>query len=653
MGGDGTDPEADGEASAPRLARVPALDGVRGAAVAAVLAFHDGRLQGGFLGVDLFFVLSGYLITSLLAVEWLESGTIRLRSFWARRARRLLPALLCLLALVGVAAHWEVRATSRGQLREAGLATLGQVANWHALWSADGYWDQALVPSWLEHTWSLSIEEQVYVLWPLLVLAVLGGTWARARRRGRAPSRQRTVRLLGAFALAGVALSAGSMILRSFGGTSVERLYLGTDTRVAAVLLGAVVACRQRAVTVGRRGSSQPPRWRAVAGWAGVAVLAVAWIRFDGTDALLYRGGLLACGVAGATVIASLTSPGTGLLDRVLAWSPLVGLGTVSYGLYLYHWPIYQYLYHGRFGLEGWALTAVRLVASLAAALVSYHLLEKPIRERRVRLPMPVAAPIGAAVTVIALLGGTTGAVDPDPESVPVAASTTPRAPRADDVGVLVVGDSVAQALAQGGWTPDPISPRLVVRNDGVLGCGLMEPAEAVEGLPVRDCAPAWPDLVERARPDVALVVFGAFVGIAPSRVDGEAVFPCSAAYDGYLRDRLEEAVTVLSAHGAHVLLVTSAYAPNPLFKGGDPERTDARQGCWNEVVRAVAADRPEADVIDLAAWVCPEPDACRTEVDGAELRPDGLHYRDDGARAVARWMTPQILAAADGREGG
>ncbi|HMJ75344.1 MAG TPA: acyltransferase, partial [Iamia sp.] len=157
-----TEADAHGEGRV-GLSHIPALDGLRGLAVAVVLWFHAGHLRGGYLGVDLFFTLSGYLITSLLIVEWRTTGTIRLGPFWARRARRLLPALVVTLVVVGLVARWRVLPAARGDLRDAGLATLGYVANWQAILRGNGYWEQTLTPSWLEHTWSLAIEEQFYL----------------------------------------------------------------------------------------------------------------------------------------------------------------------------------------------------------------------------------------------------------------------------------------------------------------------------------------------------------------------------------------------------------------------------------------------------------------------------------------------------------
>src|SRR5882672_3570822 len=163
----------EGEVQRPHLRHMPALDGLRGVAVAGVLAFHLGRLTGGYLGVDAFFVLSGFLITSLLLAEYATAGAIHLAAFWARRARRLLPALLVVLVAVAFAATVWVAARDLGRVRDDGLATLFYFANWHSISAGHGYWASFQTPSLLQHTWSLAIEEQFYVVWPLIVVAVM------------------------------------------------------------------------------------------------------------------------------------------------------------------------------------------------------------------------------------------------------------------------------------------------------------------------------------------------------------------------------------------------------------------------------------------------------------------------------------------------
>ena len=200
------------------IAHVPALDGLRGAAVAGVLLFHaEGLLRGGFLGVDLFFVLSGYLITSILVAEHRRSGRIDLRAFWIRRARRLMPALLALVPAVGLYARSFAAPGELAQIRGDALATLAYVANWRAILVRRSYWEMFAAPSPLEHTWSLAIEEQFYVVWPLVALVVL--------RRGPR-----------ALAIVSGVLALGSIVAMAVLGASAtpNRVYLGTDTRGAA-----------------------------------------------------------------------------------------------------------------------------------------------------------------------------------------------------------------------------------------------------------------------------------------------------------------------------------------------------------------------------------------------------------------------------------
>ncbi len=654
-----------------RLDHIPALDGLRGLAVAVVLWFHAGHLEGGYLGVDLFFTLSGYLITSLLVIEWRGTGAIALGAFWGRRVRRLLPALVVMLVLVGLASQWRVLPAARGELRDSGLATLGYVANWRAIFAGDGYWDQALTPSWLEHTWSLAIEEQFYLVWPLVVLAVLA--FARGRGAERTPSvappsRERRIRMLGTVALVGALVSAALMIGGSLAGASVERLYLGTDTRVAAILLGAALACFQRS-----RGSppvlSGPRRPRlAAAGVVALALLVVAWATLPGTSPVLYRGGLLLCGVAATVIVLDISTPGRSLVGVVLAVPVLRGLGTISYGLYLYHWPIYRLLGESDLGLAGWTLTAARVGCSLAVAYVSFRFLEQPILQRRWRASSPRLAPVGIGLAVVALLVGSIGAVDVAPASeeatrpdladlgpreaasrvaVPAeqqAAGTVPemRTEKLIDPVVLVVGDSVGFALAEEGFVPQQQALGITTVNGSEVGCNLMRDVDAssAPGAPfVRNCSGTWQPLLDEYQPDVVVVLFGALAGLGATPVDGDRVFPCSERYDVRWRERVEEAVATFAASGAVVDLVT---APSGLLAPEDRDAVDERQRCVNDVLRDVGAAGTGVTTIDLAEWVCPEGE-CRETVEGAQLRPDGLHFTGEGAEIVARWMAPQV----------
>ncbi len=353
---------------------LPALDGLRAGAVIAVLAFHAGYLQGGFLGVDLFFVLSGFLITSLLIRDANPTGRggIDLAAFWGRRFRRLLPAAFVMIAVVGSWAALFGSGADLAGVRDDGPWAVAYLANWHFISTADGYWQSFAQPSMFDHLWSLAIEEQFYLLWPVVVVAI----WAWSKRP------QRTLLVV---SVAGVAASLATMVWL-YDGVEPTRVYMGTDTRAASLLVGAIAATDvvRRAV---RRIIARLERRTAVVAWILSATLAGAivwsWVSIDGaSSALLYRGGMLAHSVACAALISLVVVLDRAPLVRLLACRPLVWIGTLSYGLYLWHWPIFVILSPERTGLDGWRLAVVRVGLSVALAAFSFRLVEDPIRRR-------------------------------------------------------------------------------------------------------------------------------------------------------------------------------------------------------------------------------------------------------------------------------
>jgi peptidoglycan/LPS O-acetylase OafA/YrhL len=340
----------------PGAAHQPALDGLRGVAILGVLAFHTGHLPGGFLGVDLFFALSGYLITALLLREAEATGGVSLPAFWGRRVRRLVPALAVMLA-GGTVAVWA--AGTPDMLRAAladGPWVQADLANWHLLAASASYWDRFGSDRVFEHLWSIAVEEQFYVVWPLAVLLVcrVGGA-VRAR--------------VAMLAAAGAVVSLVLMVALA-DPRDPTRVYTGTDTRAFSLLLGGLVAASP--VRLGR---------------AGLPVLALAiaatWAVADGTGSpWLFDGGLFAHSAAAALLIALCVQLPQAPVARALAWRPLRCLGLISYSLYLWHWPVIVLLSPGRSGLAPWPWTAAVCALSIALAAASTTLVENPIRHR-------------------------------------------------------------------------------------------------------------------------------------------------------------------------------------------------------------------------------------------------------------------------------
>ncbi|HEX2577062.1 MAG TPA: acyltransferase, partial [Aquihabitans sp.] len=363
------------EAVDARPGHVGGLDGLRAVSVAVVVAFHLGWVDGGFLGVDVFFVVSGFLITRLLVAEVERSGSVGLGTFWVRRFRRLVPVLLVVVAAVLAFARWWWPRWRLADLRGDALAALGYVANWRFSWSGESYFDGGLAPSPLRHLWSLAVEEQFYVVWPLVVVVVV----AVVARVGGSVRRA-----VGRVALAGVAASAAWMVVSAGSRAGLSRVYYGTDARVFALCAGAWLACALEGwLTAPASRAARRARARAVSrgapvGLAGLAVLVV----LAREDALVtYRGGFQAAAALSVLVVAGVVAgrgPVVGVLEApVLRW-----LGQRSYGIYLWSWPL-QVLVEARYSPSRPVLGAVVVVGAVALAAASFALVEEPVRTGR------------------------------------------------------------------------------------------------------------------------------------------------------------------------------------------------------------------------------------------------------------------------------
>jgi len=430
----------------------PALDGVRAVAVSAVVAYHLGYLPGGWLGVDIFFVLSGFLITSLVMSEVAEHDRVALGAFWSRRARRLLPAVLALLGAVAVYCLAGGPEVVAAQLRAPALATLLYTANWQQIAAGHSYFAHFAAPDPLLHTWSLAIEEQYYLVWPL----VIAGSLLLARRMGW------SVRaLVGWTALSAGVASAGWMGVAAhlYG---FNRAYLGTDTRAWELLFGAAAAVWLRPAP----GTARPRRWTGpiwrFAPVAAAVVVGLGLAVAGGPPGWIWDGGLVAISLAALVIVVGVTRATDGPLARLLVVSPLRWLGRISYSVYLWHWPVIVLVTANDTRLTGPELLLVRLGAILGLSCLSYYGLERPLRQAdfsgfRRRLLVPV----GVATTTLALLVATV---------TPAAAGTAPLKPVA-----RVVPESLALSLPLG-RAPSPTDPLRVwilgdsVMNDSSLG---------------------------------------------------------------------------------------------------------------------------------------------------------------------------------------
>jgi peptidoglycan/LPS O-acetylase OafA/YrhL len=346
-----------------RTVYLKGLDGLRALAVTAVLLYHGGLMVGGFLGVEVFFVVSGYLVTFLLVCEWDRAGCIDLTEFWLRRGRRLLPAIVAVTVASLAFAVVHLPSEVAG-LRGDALAGLLFVANWHAVIAQQPYFETVGRPSLLKHLWSLGVEGQFYLLWPPML--AIGLRWWTRRQVALA-------------ALGGAIGSTGLMALLYRVDAETTRIYYGTDTRASGLLIGAALALAwgHGSTTTARLG----PRLLDAVAAVGLAVLLSLLVTMSEFEPVLWRGGMLLVGVATVAVIVAIVHPRSGFAARVLGWAPLGWIGVRSYGIYLWHWPLFALTRPGLdTPLEGAPLLMARLGATLLLADLSYRWIERPVR---------------------------------------------------------------------------------------------------------------------------------------------------------------------------------------------------------------------------------------------------------------------------------
>lgn len=654
----------------------PALDGLRGLAVAGVVAYHLGWISGGFLGVDLFFALSGFLITTLLVREHRATGGIDLLAFWGRRFRRLLPAVMALIAGVLVWVAWfgtpAEQAGARGDARWA----IPYLANWHLVSAARDYWASATDASVFTHLWSLAIEEQFYVVWPVVAW------WALRGRGGE--------RRLARITAVGFVASALAMVLLA-GGSSPSRVYLGTDTRAAALFVGALVALnpihrRLRALSVFRQGRAE----RLVV--VICVVLAVSWaIGGDHLDLLLH-GGLLLHSTLAALAVGLIAVAGAGTRSvRPLEQPWLTWLGRRSYGIYLWHWPVIVLAEPRWTALPAPARDLAMIALSLALAECSYRWLEHPIRRRVAWAAGTRASWATLAVTALAVAAAVAAPSGKGHvagfEFVAPAVTVAPHASTAEDSAVAASTPAAALGEPAVEPTPDEVSPvtepiapsaadPAAVAPDAVGSAAAVGAGTATSVLPTLRQPPAPTHTVaqvlwigDSVAADLAPALTAAFATSGVTWID--------AAGDG-LRltpgggvDPVELYTEVLAEHTFDTVVVQLSYWDSPadldqlrsslgwfrdqvIARGADlvlitppPVRADlVDPGLTRQIEVAaelVAAGEGHVHLVDSTPAWGPTM-AFDIDGDGApDRKPDGVHVCPQGAARFAAWLVGDL----------
>ncbi len=608
----------------------PALDGLRALAVLAVIAYHAElpEVPGGFLGVEVFFVVSGYLITSLLLLEHARSGEISLPRFWLRRARRLLPALFTLLVLVNFGAPLLAPETISETRRDT-LAAIFYVSNWWQVFGRHSYFMAIERPPLLRHLWSLAVEEQFYLGWPLLVAVLV-----KKARRVVAP-----------LALA-VALSSALWLAWSFDpNVDLTRVYVGTDTRLSGLLLGAALAAAGPSTFGGLPASTPFTRvFREILPLLGLATLLIAFARLHSHEALVFRGGLVAIDLATCALIVGLVVPT--VASRLLGAKPLAWLGRRSYGLYLWHWPVFA-LTRPEQDLT-WSpghVLALRLALTFALSELCYRFVETPIRSGALATlaaplrarPLAVGASLGAFV---ALLGSASLSAAPVvARSEPAPLTTTLRA-NTPSASLPSAGPPNAPTTSLGRGIPlDPAWPKtLTLLTDSVtLALGKSLPA----------ALPGWKVEI-LGRP--ALMVKQVVPEFLNARSVGSVVVVGLAYNSLFEKDRknferwsnvwdksAERLLSDLKACGAKKIVWVTLREPTPELVT-DAGRDQYQQYAWffpyvNERLFALAARHPE---LALADW--------RAIANVPDITKDLIHLNPAGVSLMTTTITRAVL---------
>lgn len=553
-----------------RGSRSATLDGVRGLAVIVLLLYHFGvsALQGAWVGLSLFFVFSGYVIVTIMLKEHAETGRVDFVAFYLRRARRLLPALFALIVVVSTWALLWADDDARRQMRGDVLATAGFVMNWRLVAEGDRYFADLLDPSYFRHAWTLSVEEQFYVLAPFVVVVLVR----------RVADRRLRVGIVVALALASAVWTA------VLGVGMAAHVYYGTDTRVQSLLAGMAVAFALGPDRAGRRPAPMRPSIASFWAWTATLGSIVLFFVVAPMSVVMFEyGGLLVVSMVTAVGLAGAVAVGDGWYRRIFASPVLVYLGMLTYGLYLWHWPVTLWLaeYAPQWGTPTRILVGSAITIAVASA--SFHLLEVPIMARGLsEVVGGRVAAVGvvlASLAVVLLAAFAVGRVPADPAERPAAPGVpTPTLVPGTDaylpgnrtIDVDVVGDSTAASLADG-FAADSY-PDLAVTSYAAPGCDLVPwrfaDVERIRQQVRTDCDRARADFDDRLAadpPEVVVLSSATLLGLDRIDPQGHRRTIADPVYQGEIERQLDRFASRVRAAGVERLVVLTVPC-----RGGD-----------------------------------------------------------------------------------
>jgi peptidoglycan/LPS O-acetylase OafA/YrhL len=648
----------------------PSLDGIRAFSVIAVMLYHANIawLPGGFLGVEVFFVVSGFLITSLLIEERESTRRIDLKQFWIRRARRLLPALVVMLAATAVCVAFYAT-DSAPDFRRDVLPSLGYFSNWWQIFAVDTPYFAASSLPVLRHLWSLAVEEQWYLIWPLLFVFVFGAKWMRPKISG-------ALLLL----CSGAIMFATALRFVQDDETRTNFLYLSTLTRSSGLLLGAAVAMLWRPW----RKNSLPSWWKSsladALAVASIAVIGVLMATVHVADAWLYQGDLAVTTIASAVIIAVVMRPNGLFVKKFFSQELFVEIGRRSYGLYLWHWPIFV-VAHAR---DSGNRLAVALALTVIINEFVYQYVEIPTRQGALgnwlhnrqqlsamhrRLPVLITAAVVASlgITGVKVVGIEARDLSIDTStanvifSVPTTVASASSLPAASTTSttiaklprkLVIVGDSQAHSLVVN--KPSGIEKTFVITNGSIDGCGIYDRGVGVGGTNgnfrrnFANCVgfeKKWAKSATTARADVALVVIGAWE-VLDLKINGFTFAFNTSPADTMFRTQMKRGIDALRSTGATVALLEVACMRPVDSKGGPvpalPQRgDDTRTSHLNDLLREIAA--PEDDGVFFISgpkeW-CSDPKISTS----LSYRWDGVHAYKPGAKLIFETIASSVL---------